>query len=185
MNSAIISSSSDNIDEYYLSIARSVSHYLASNEFNLVYGGCSSSMMGICYQEFSKQNRTIYSFTTQKYTDDIPNLPLAKHYIRETTFDLKKSIFENSDIIIALAGGIGTLSEILAFVEENRSNDKDVPIIIYDEDNYYDYLFKQLKLIKDKNFTSNIDDLIIVTHNMEEFKEKIENFIYEKGRIKK
>jgi predicted Rossmann-fold nucleotide-binding protein len=162
MNSAILSSSSNDIDCKYLEIARSISSYLASNGFNLVYGGCSSSMMGICYSEFSKQNRTIYSFTTEKYTDDIPNLPLAKHYIRETTFDLKKSI--------------------LAFVEENRSNDKDVPIIIYDEDNYYDYLYKQLKEIKDKKFTSNIDDLVIVIKSIEEFKEKIEKFLCKEGK---
>ena len=113
MNVAILSSSSNNIDVYYNSVARSISHNLANNNFDLVFGGCSTSMMGICYQEFASKGRNIYSFTTEKYTGDIVNLPLARHYVRETTFDLKKSIFENYDLIIALAGGYGTLSEVL------------------------------------------------------------------------
>ena len=150
MNVAILSSSSKEIDNYYLSIARSVAGSLADTNFDLVFGGCSTSMMGVCYQEFASKGRNIYSFTTEKYANDIIELPLAKHYIRETTFDLKKSIFENSDLIVALAGGIGTLSEVLAFVEENRSNDKNVPIIIYDENNYYKFLLEELGLMQNE-----------------------------------
>lgn len=182
MNVAILSSSSERIDPYYYSITQSIAHYLACNNFDLVYGGCSTSMMGICYQEFSKYNRNIYSFTTEKYTDDISNLPKAKHFIRQTTFDMKKEMFENSDLIIALPGGIGTLSEILSFVEENRSNDKEVPIIIYDENSDYQFLFQQLNYMEQKGFASNITDLIIVCHNVDEFQQSIENIISKKGK---
>ncbi len=173
MNVAILSSSSNNIDSYYGSIARSISHYLACNDFDLVYGGCSTSMMGICYDEFSKNNRKIYSFTTEKYTDDIANLPKAMHYIRKTTFDMKKDMFENSDLIVALPGGMGTLSELLAFMEENRSNDKQVPIMIYDENNDYQFLFQQLLYLEQKGFHQHIMDFMIVCHNKEEFEQNL------------
>ena len=184
MNVAILSSSSNNIDVYYNSVARSISHNLANNNFDLVFGGCSTSMMGICYQEFASKGRNIYSFTTEKYTGDIVNLPLARHYVRETTFDLKKSIFENSDLIVALAGGVGTLSEILAFVEENRSNDKNVPIVIYDENHYYDFLFKQLNFMQDEYFLNDdITKWLTIIHNHDEWVSYMENFINEKGKM--
>ena len=184
MNVAILSSSSNNIDVYYNSVARSISHNLANNNFDLVFGGCSTSMMGICYQEFASKGRNIYSFTTEKYTGDIVNLPLARHYVRETTFDLKKSIFENSDLIIALAGGVGTLSEVLSFVEENRSNDKNVPIVIYDENHYYDFLFKQLNFMQDEYFLNDdITKWLTIIHNHDEWVSYMENFINEKGKM--
>ena len=171
MNVAILSSSSKEIDNYYLSIARSVAGSLADTNFDLVFGGCSTSMMGVCYQEFASKGRNIYSFTTEKYANDIIKLPLAKHYIRETTFDLKKSIFENSDLIVALAGGIGTLSEVLAFVEENRSNDKNVPIVIYDENNYYKFLLEELGRIPEEQETPIIETQK-VTYKIEEYEDK-------------
>ena len=140
-------------------------------------------MMGVCYQEFASKGRNIYSFTTEKYANDIIKLPLAKHYIRETTFDLKKSIFENSDLIVALAGGIGTLSEVLAFVEENRSNDKNVPIIIYDENNYYKFLLEELGLMQNEYFLNeDISKWLTIIHNYDEWNKYLENFVMRKER---
>lgn len=182
MNVMILSSSKEKINDYYKVIARSVSSYLAGCDFDLVFGASSSSMMGICYDEFVKQGRNVYAFTTEKYADDLANLNLAKKFVRETTLDMKKSMFENSDVIVALPGGLGTLSEILSFMEENRSNDKDVPIVLYDEDGYYQKLFELLDNMKLLNFiTEDINDYIKVTHNKDEFVEAI-NLCVMKGR---
>ena len=109
MNVLILSSASTDIDPYYVDVARKVSNYLANNGFDLVFGGASFSMMGACYQEFVNAGRDVYAFTTLKYKDDLDNLPNAKHYVRETTFDMKKAMFENSDLIGVLPGGYGTL----------------------------------------------------------------------------
>jgi len=184
MNVMIISSSNEKIDDYYKSIARSVSGYLSKCCFDLVFGASSNSMMGICYEEFIKQNRNIYAFTTEKYLDDLKNLPNSYFSINETTFDMKKAMFENSDLIVALPGGIGTVSEILSFIEENRSNNKDVPIVVYDEDNYYQKLFDMFKDMSDKNFiTEDIEKYICITHNVDEFRYAIDNYIF-KGKVK-
>ena len=175
MNAMIISSSKEEINDYYKSIARSISHYLAINDFDLVFGAASSSMMGICYDEFIRNNRNIYAFTTEKYIDDLKNIPKAIPFLRETTFDMKKSMFENSDIIVALPGGIGTLSEILSFIEENRSNDKNIPIIMYDEDGFYQKLLDLLNDMKEKKFISDeITKYINIARNYNEFSEIID-----------
>ena len=182
MNVAILSSSCENIDDYYINLAKTVSSDLASRNFDLVFGGCSTSMMGECYKEFINQGRNVYSFTTVKYTGDMANLPQAKHCIRETTFDLKKSLFENSDLILALAGGFGTLSEILSFIEENRSNDKEVPIVIYDTNHYYYYLLEQLKVMDDNKFlNTDITKWVTIINSHEEWLDYIDKFNYKKG----
>lgn len=186
MNVLILSSASKNIDPYYVGIARDISKYLAKNDFDLIFGGASCSMMGACYDEFVRHDRNIYAFTTEKYMQDLENLKFAKPFIRETTFDLKKSMFENSDLIVALPGGLGTLSEITSYIEENRSNDKVVPIEIYDENNYYQKFFEMLDDMKTKGFIEEtIINNISVSHNKSEFIEHISKFLIdEKVRVK-
>ena len=182
MDVLIISSSRNQIDDYYKSVARSVAHYLAINGCNLIFGGSSSSMMGICYEEFKNENRNIYTYTTLKYADDLQNLASTKQIMCETTFDLKKKMFENSDLIVCLPGGIGTISELLSYIEEKRSNDKNTPIIIYDEDGYYKKLFNMLdKTILDGFSDKNIYDNLLIAKNRED----LENlFIEMRGKIK-
>lgn len=183
MNILIISSSSKDIDEKYLELTKEIADCLASKEFDLVFGCCSNSMMGICYNEFAKYGRTIYSFTTEKYKADIFNLPLATSHIKETTFDLKKALFEKSDLILCLPGGVGTLSEVLSFIEEDRSNEKHVPIIIYNANNYYDSLFKQLEFMKSEKFLyDDISSLVYVIDDYDKFSSKIDEFIEKKGK---
>ena len=175
----IIASSNENIDDYYKSIARGISHELASRGFNLSFGGCYTSMMGIAYQEFINQNRAVNAFTTAKYKDDLTMLDKARGIVCETTFDLKKELFENSDIIVVLPGGIGTYSEVLSFIEEKGRNDKNIPIEIYDEDGYYLPLIETLKIMELKKFNDDsVYNLFNVSHNIEEFREHIDNYLY-------
>ena len=185
MKVLIISSASTEIDPYYCSIARSISNYLARNGCDLVFGASSTSMMGVCYDEFIKQGREVYAFTTEKYQDDLKNLDDAYHYINETTFDMKKGMFETSDLIVVLPGGIGTISELLSYVEENRSNDKDIPIEIYDENGYFKPLIETLKSMKSKGFiSSDLNNLFTISHNKEEFIYDVDKHIYGKRREK-
>lgn len=186
MNVLIICSSKNEIQDYYKSIARSIANFLATNNCDLVFGGASQSMMGICYDEFSRMERNVYAFTTYKYKDDLINIPKAKHYLCDSTFELKKRMFENSDLIVCLPGGTGTMSELLSYIEENRSNDKNVPIIIYDEDGYYSEILKFIDTMIGKNFNS--DDIYLkydTATNKNEFEELFNRIYYkEKRRMK-
>ena len=188
MNVLIISSSREDIDSYYKCVARDVSKFLAKAGCDLVSGAASSSMMGICYEEFVKNNRNVYSFTTKKYIDDLKKLDKSKHYIRETTFDLKKDMFFNSDFVVCLPGGVGTVSELLTYIEEKRSNDSDKPIIVYDENNFYGKIIELLKELVNEGFASeDIFDMFKVIKNPNEFKNeyyKIEYNNLNKGRVK-
>ena len=183
MNVMILTTASNEVNDDYKSVARFVSNYLAKNGYDLIYGGASTSMMGICYDEFQKHERTIYAFTTEKYQDDLVNLPKAIKFIKETTFEMKKEMFENSDLIVVLPGGIGTLSELLAFIEENRSNNKDIPIEIFDETNYYQKLFELIDFMKQEKFVSE-DALnnIRISRHLYDFDEHMNDLIKKRRR---
>lgn len=173
MNVLIISSASININDNYVNIAKKISKFLAKENCDLVFGSSSMSMMGACYQEFIKNGRRVYAFTNDEYVDSLTKLTEATSKVVMTTFDLKKKMYEKSDLVVCLAGGIGTISELLSYVEENRTNNKPKKIIIYDETNFYNNLFSQLKVMVDAGFINReIIDSLKITNNIEQFKKQ-------------
>ena len=89
MRVTISSSSNESIDDIYKVESLKLIEYLAQKGCDLNWGSGSISIMGLCYDGFSKYNRNIYGYTTKKYQDDIENLPKAKHTVYDDTFDLK------------------------------------------------------------------------------------------------
>ena len=170
MKATICSSSRENIDDYYKSVARSVSNYLARSGYDLILGGSFVSMMGVCYDEFYKHNRDVYVYTTEKYAKELDGHWYTDCKLCFNTFELKKNLFYDSDVIVILPGGPGTLSEVMAFIEEKRSNDEDKLLIIHDENHYYDKLIAILdEFIKNSFVDNSIYDYFKITHNKEEF----------------
>ena len=183
MKVLIISSSSIEIEASYLTIAHKISTFLAHKKFDLIFGGSSLSMMGVCYQVFQTNKRKVYADTIFNYSDDLKKLEKTISSISKTTFDLKKEMFEKCDLIVCLPGGIGTLSEILAYLEEKRSNNSRKPIIIYDETNFYKGFKLQLEQMKNEGFILKKDNnLFKLIDNMEEFKKEINNYVTNGGR---
>lgn len=176
MRITISSSSNDLIERVYKEESAKLTEFLANNECDLNWGSgsssSSSSIMGICYNEFSKKNRKIQGYTTPKYADDINNLPKAEHVIYEDTFDLKKNIFNDADMIVCLPGGTGTISEFFAYVEEIRSNDIDKPLVLFNVNNHFDSTIALINDLIKRNFNSeSIFNYFYVTNDLEEFKE--------------
>lgn len=176
MNVLIISSASETISIEYLDLAENVSEFLAKQGFDLVFGASAFSMMGACYNTFVKYERNVYALTNPKYKDQFKQLPKAKHQLCMTTFDLKKELFNRSDLIICLPGGIGTYSEVLSFLEEKRSNNRQKPIIIYNENGFYDKLLSNIEDLVNKGFLSkNIFDSFVLINNQKEFEKAVLN----------
>ncbi len=176
MKIAICSSSSNLIDDKYKETARKVTKLLASKDYDLVWGSASYSIMGICYEEFSKQGRKIYGFTTEKYIDDLKNLNLATHKVCSSTFEMKSEIFNNSDVILFLPGGTGTISEIFSYLEEVRSNDVSKPLIIYNDNNHFDMTISLIDDMVKRNFNSkNIYDYFKIANKMDELMRILES----------
>ena len=171
MRVTISSSSNDLIDENYKKAAVELTDFLASNDCDLNWGSGSSSIMGICYEQFLKHNRKIYGYTSPKYSNDIINLPYANHVIFDDTFLLKKNIFTDADLIICLPGGTGTISEFFAYLEEIRSNDIDKTLVLYNVDGHFDSTIALIDDLIKRDFNSDsIFGNFICANNLDEFK---------------
>ena len=181
MRFTISSSSNDSIDNKYKESAKEILDYITSlPNAELNWGSCSISIMGLCYEYFKNKNLPMHGYTTSKYADDIENLKDADHKIFNTTYDLKKEILYDADIILMLAGGTGTISEFFSHLEEIRSNDADKLLIIWNKDHSFDSTLNLIDDLIKRNFNNeSIYNYFKVANNIEEFK----NILKEKGKI--
>ena len=137
-------SSRDAIAEEYKELSTRISAIFSEHNYSLATGGASTGMMGKSYLVFHNNNQKVFVYTVDKYKEDLHNLRNSFDYIYQNTFDRTKSLYEKGDIIIFLPGGTGTIAELFACIEENRTTDKPKQIIIYNYNGFFD---KVLELI--------------------------------------
>ena len=170
MRITICSSSNNNIENIYKISTKKLLDYLVNiPNIELNWGSCSTSIMGLCYDTFKEANLPIHGFTTKKYIDDLKNLDKANHLIFDTTFDLKKEMFMQADIVLILEGGTGTISEFFSYLEEIRSNDVNKLLILWNENHFYDKLLVLIDDLIDKKFNSeSIYNYFKIVDNIDE-----------------
>ena len=177
MKVAITSSSSDNINNIYKEESKKVISFLASEKLDLVWGCGSNGIMGICYEEFKNANLNIYGYTTPKYADMLEELNYAQNMICEDTFVLKKRMFDDSDLIVCLPGGLGTISEFFSYLEEIRSNNPNKLLILYNLNGEYNYILELINNIIKENFIgSEVNNYFKVVNNYAEFVDVYNNW---------
>lgn len=170
MRVTISSSQNDYIDEKYKRSAVELTTFLAKNGCDLNWGSGERSIMGICYEIFAKYERNIYGYTSPKYIDELKNLPKATHNIYDDTFDLKKNIFKDADLIICLPGGTGTVSEFFSYLEEIRSNDINKQLVLYNDNHHFDSTIALVEDLIKRNFNNTkIKDYYVVINSLDEF----------------
>ena len=171
MRVSISSSSSELIEQKYYDASKEILEFLAANNCDLNWGSGSFSIMGLSYNIFKNYKRKIYGYTSPKYVSDIENLQSATHKVYDTTFDLKKHIFDDADVILMLPGGIGTITEFLSYLEEVRSNDKVKPLILYNCHHHFDSTVALIDDLIKRGFNKpEIKDFFKVANTLEEFK---------------
>ena len=175
MRVTISASNNEQIDKIYITESEKLADYLARKGCELNWGSGSLSVMKACYDSFVKYDRNIYGYVTSKYLFELERLPKAQHREFKDTLELKRSFFFDSDLYIALPGGLGTISELIAFIEEARSNDALIPIIIYNVNHHFDSTLALFKDLEERKFnSSSIYNYFKVIDNLEDFKKYFE-----------
>lgn len=176
----IATSSSNIIDPKYLRLARETSKYFTSRDFNLVFGGANFSMMGECYHAFSEEGKQIEAFTVEKYENDLKGLPKANCHLVSDTLTRFKWMFDISEVIVILPGGIGTLAEFGSALEEYRTINKKKLIILYNYEGFYDKIIDWMYEAKETGFLSEslFNDFKVIKTN-EELKMVVDQYLEE------
>ena len=172
-------SSRTKIDKCYLEDARYISDEIAKKNYDLVIGvAMNDGMPGEVLKSFRDNNRKIYLKTLKVYGENPKEFDYIDFEYCTDTFERTKRIYDESDLLILMPGGTGTTAEIMAFLEQNRTDayeEKSVkPIIIYNKDGHYNFLLLQIKEYINKCFN---DDSIYEYLNIFSDKDELINFV--------
>ena len=147
-------SSSNDIDEYYNTDCRNYLEELFKLNNDLVFGAYNKGLMAIAYDIALNYNRKIIGITPEIFKDALEELTCTKEIITKNINSRTEELIEESEALIFLPGGIGTIYELFTAIEKKRSGEFNKPIIIYNSNNYFDKLLVFLEDTYNQNFTS-------------------------------
>lgn len=167
-------SSSDEISEEYKVVTKYLSEEI-SKDNDLVFGCADRGLMGICYNEFLKNNREITGICYEMYKDDLNGLKLTDTHMVKTLEESTKKLEELSDLIIFLPGAFGTLSEFMYILESKRTKLHDKDIILFNINGFYNDMINMFNKIYNKVSNKYVfNDLCKVFNSVDEIKEYID-----------
>lgn len=146
-------SSSSDIPSKYLEDCKKFLNELFILDNDLVFGACNNGLMGVAYNIALENKKNIVGIYPEVYEYEARNL-LCEKIPTNTVNDRTSKLIENSDALIFLPGGVGTVYELFTAIENKRGHEFDKPIIIYNSCGYYDKLIDFVNLMSKDNFVS-------------------------------
>ena len=149
-------SSRDDIPSKYYDECKILLDRLFDKGYDLVFGACNKGLMGLAYNAAISNNSDILGVYPDAYEDEAKGLK-GEMIPVSTVNDRTDMIIRESDILLFLPGGIGTVYELFTAIESKRAGEHNKLIIVYNVDGFYDDLFCQLDKMLDEKFVSKED----------------------------
>lgn len=138
-------SSKDNLPASYVEAARQVGHLIGSTGRTLVYGGARKGLMEVLAQSVKASGGRVYGMVPEI----IEQRGLVSDAV-DVTFrcvdlsDRKQMMNRESDVLVALPGGIGTLDEVFTVMANTVIGIRRQPLVFYNVDGCWDAVLAAL-----------------------------------------
>lgn len=166
--------------EVYNELARKIADFIVTGKHSFVFGGCDNGLMGQIYRIVNNANGTIYAEGVKAYEDEIYSLkansqnPNLKIEIHNTIHERTDAIIMNSDVLIFITGGIGSIFELFSAIETKRAGEHNKPIFILNINGYYDDIIQMLEKVYEEGFASiSNKEVYSICNSFEELEKKL------------
>ena len=153
MNICVFCSSSNAISKVYVDEAIELARLIGKSNHCLVNGGANVGLMDIVTREAATNGAKTIGVIPEKLRDF--NLASAHAHEIIVSGDMmgrKAKMRDLSDSFIALAGGFGTLEEILEVITLKQLSYHEKAIVFVNTNGFYDDLFRQFEKSYDEKF---------------------------------
>lgn len=168
-------SSKENLPENYVQAAREVGELIGKTGRILIYGGARKGLMEVLAQSVKQHGGRVYGMVPEI----IEKRGLVSDAI-DVTFrcvdlsDRKMMMNRESDVLVALPGGIGTLDEVFTVMANTVIGIRHQPVVFYDVDGCWDALLDALDNLFEQGLVSGSpSDYYSVAHNIQELESLI------------
>jgi uncharacterized protein (TIGR00730 family) len=149
----IFCASSKQVAKVHLEAATELGKILANQEITIVYGGGSVGTMGsLANSVLENQGQIIGVIPKFMMELEWGNLNVSELIIVENMSERKIKMLENTDAVIALPGGTGTLDELMEVIALKKLGQYTNPIIILNTRGFYDQLLMFFEKMADEKF---------------------------------
>jgi uncharacterized protein (TIGR00730 family) len=167
MNICVFSSSSNAIDDVYVNEAIDLAQLIGKSNFCLINGGSNVGTMDVITREAGKHGAKTIGIIPEKLRDfNLASIHAHEIIVSGDMMDRKHKMRELSDAFIALAGGFGTLEEILEVITLKQLGYHHKAIVFINTNGFYDDLFRQFeKSYTEKFAKENYRKLYFIAEN--------------------
>jgi len=174
----VFASSCNYLEKIYYDEAAKLGILLASNSFDMVYGGSQLGLMWACAGALKEHGGKLYGVMPEKLNDFGVSAKICdEFYLTPGMRERKAKMDELSDGVIALPGGFGTLEEISELIVQKQLGYNNKPIVFLNTNGYYDKLMGFMdEIIRQKFAHKNARNLYYVAQNPEDAINYLKNY---------
>ncbi len=155
--------------------ANKLGKIIAKNNWRLVYGAGSVGLMGVVANAVQFNKGEILGVIPKHLLEkEVGKTDLSTFIVTENMHERKKVMFMNSDFVIILPGGIGTLDEFFEILTWKQLGLHEKKIIIININGYWDKLIELLDQLVTSEFADlSIKNYFVVIDSADEILETI------------
>ena len=171
----IFCSAADDIEAVYLEKAQELGAWLGENKKTLVYGGANLGLMECIAKAAKEQGAFIMGIVPTKLEERGAVSDLLDVTFRvDNLSERKDTMLRESDVLVALPGGVGTLDEVFHVMASASIGYHAKKVIFYNVNGFWDDLLALLQRMREQRFARQPwDNFCLVANNIEELKEQL------------
>ena len=136
--------------------AKKLGCLIAENNWNLVFGGGRFGLMGAIALGFDSNKAELISVIPESLNNKNILYPRpTKRILVKSLFARKEKMINESDFIVVLPGGVGTLDEMLDLIALNNLEITNKKIIVLNINNYWKPFKTLLSHVQENHFIDN------------------------------
>ncbi len=174
----VYSSSSSTIASNYFDVAAKLGREIAVRKNTLLFGGGMRGLMGATAKAVHEYEGKVIGIIPKALNQKGVVYELCDELVVTMEMRERKAIMDSrSDAFIALPGGYGTLEELLEIITLKQLKYHNRPIVILNENGFFDFLLKQFEQIIDQSFAKQESSLLYyVTEDVADALDYIDNY---------
>ena len=170
MNICVFSSSSNAIADVYVNEAIDLARLIGQSGYCLINGGSNVGLMDVITREAGNHGARTIGVIPEKLRDfNLASIHAHEIIVSGDMMERKFKMRELSDSFIALAGGFGTLEEILEVITLKQLGYHNKAVVFINTNDFYNDLFRQFEKSYEEKFAKeNYRKLYFVAKNASE-----------------
>ena len=154
----------------YIIQAETLGNLIAHQNWRLVYGAGNSGMMGAVANATQRGHAKTFGVIPHHLVQrEVGKTDLDNYIITDNMHERKKLMFTNSDAIVLLPGGPGSLDEFFEVLTWAQLEVHKKPIVVINVENYWDPLFSLIDHTVSKGFAdSSLQKMFKITETAKE-----------------